>query len=1287
MKKKCPNFILVSDTRICKTIENVVREEWDGQCIFNSFSSQARGVAIFMKKNNPAKILDKFCDIDGNILAISMIYEGKKILLEILYGPNQDTPSFYSEQVFKKILEWKPDYSIFAGDFNLVLDPAKDTKNYQHINNPQAVQALKNEMQRYNLVDIWRNLNPDKKTYTWQKFNQNKQSRLDFFLISSSLLPFVQNAEIKPGFCSDHSAIELEIDFSKFVRGRGFWKFNSSLLTEPTYLTLIKDTIKRVVAQYAIVGDDENFYENASNAILDEFYSSSKPETLPYINLKINPQAFLDVLLMEIRRVTISFSAQKKRDRIANELLLVDAIENLETKLAVEQNPNVFDHINNELQAKKIELENIYSFQAQGAFIRARARYKIEGEKPSRLFCSLEKHNGVQKHIPKLFIEENNQQKEILEQKKIEQEIYEYYRSLFTNKPVDNTSIEDFLSQESSSSCPKLSEKEKASMEGLISTEELTKYLKSTNNNVAPGSSGFTNEFFKFFWLDLKVFVTKAINYSYEMGSLSASQRLGIITLIPKGDKDKTYLKNWRPITLLNTLYKLISGCIAERMKPHMNKIIHSDQKGFVSDRYIGEAIRTTYDLIQWAKSNNKTGVILLIDFEKAYDSLSFSFIKKSLNFFNFGPCLINWINILLKNFSAVVNHCGNISQKMSIGRGARQGDPIASFLFIISIEILAHKLRSDSSVKGFQVNNLEHILELYADDCSIFLEPEDLNLRNTLKILDDFFKISGLKISVSKTKAIWFGKGHKNVNHLCPDIVLDWDNKFRLLGVDFTNNLVGMDINFDSKLEEIKNIFNSWINRTLTVYGKIVVIKSLALSKLSHLALVLPDLNKTQIKEIEKLSFNFIWDNKPDKVSREHSKLAEKAGGLGMVDIKSFWMSLKFSWFRRALNTNAFWPYILESEVEKNLGYSFNISDILQFGPNMLARIGKSFENEFWKQIFCSVTPFMQGALFCNPEKILIAPIWDNPNILRNNKAIKKTAYPNLSEKLSTMADFFDPQTGTLLSRAEMERKFKIVFNDETHLEFQYILRIARISLGLNDNDQVPVFQPFQPLLINIANLSTKGCSNYYRILRKKSNLSTTLGERETKWHQELNSILGTEYWNKVYSLTASIKNENKIKFLQYQINRNSLFTNYKVNKFKNNISPFCSFCTGADGNNQQHFERISHLFYDCYFVFKLWEDVVKWIRIFNFDIPLEKKKIIFGIQEQNISSVPNYLILCVKYFIWKSKFQGQHPTLNLFKIYLKNKLKDLKNACLYENKNSKFEPWSSIYESVLLE
>ena len=423
-------------------------------------------------------------------------------------------------------------------------------------------------------------------------------------------------------------------------------------------------------------------------------------------------------------------------------------------------------------------------------------------------------------------------------------------------------------------------------MEGLISVEELTTHLKKIKNNVSPGSTGFTNEFFKFFWVDIKHFVTRAINYSYELGQLSVTQRLGIVTIIPKGDKDKSLLKNWRPLTLLNTMYKLVSGCIAERIKPHLDSIINNDQKGFVSGRFIGEAVRSTYAILSYAKNNNKTGILLLIDFEKAYDSLSFIYIKKSLQLFNFGESLIKWIELLLYNFSAVINHCGNISNRFPISRGARQGDPIASYIFILCIEILAHKLRSDEKIKGFQLQNgIAHLLELYADDCSIFLQPSDENLREVLRVLEAFKCISGLKISLSKTKAVWFGENWNNTYRLCPDLGLDWVSNFKLLGIEFSSNLEGLESNFISKIKEIKAIFENWMHRKLSVYGKIVVFKSLALAKLSHLSLALPNLQKQQIKDLESLVFKFLWDGKPDKISREHSKLNEKAGPKVFMD------------------------------------------------------------------------------------------------------------------------------------------------------------------------------------------------------------------------------------------------------------------------------------------------------------------------------------------------------------------------------------------------------------------
>ena len=181
-----------------------------------------------------------------------------------------------------------------------------------------------------------------------------------------------------------------------------------------------------------MINGDDNFYINVSEDILKEFYNSSTPESLQYVNLKINPQTFLDILLMEIRGVTIAYSSKKKRERKQNEIKIMHDIELLESKIDNELNNESFKAVNAQLLAKKVELEEIFEFQAQGAYIRARARHKLEGEKPSKLFCSLEKHNSIQKHIPRLVIEQNEQEVVINDQKNIETETFRYYRNLFS---------------------------------------------------------------------------------------------------------------------------------------------------------------------------------------------------------------------------------------------------------------------------------------------------------------------------------------------------------------------------------------------------------------------------------------------------------------------------------------------------------------------------------------------------------------------------------------------------------------------------------------------------------------------------------------------------------------------------------------------------------------------------------------------------------------------------------------------------------------------------------------
>lgn len=203
-------------------------------------------------------------------------------------------------------------------------------------------------------------------------------------------------------------------------------------------------------------------------------------------------------------------------------------------------------------------------------------------------------------------------------------------------------------------------------------------------NEKSPGPDGFTCEFFKFFWHDLGSFITRAINFAKQVKHFSEPNKLGIITCIPKSGKAKQYLKNWRPICLLNVIYKIASGCIANRLKLYMDKLISRDQTGFLKGRFIGENIRLVYDLMNYTERNNIPGLLMLIDFEKAFDSISWEFVFHTLDLFNFGNSIKDWIQTFYNGIKTCIIQNGIISDYFYPQRGCRQGDPISPYLFLL---------------------------------------------------------------------------------------------------------------------------------------------------------------------------------------------------------------------------------------------------------------------------------------------------------------------------------------------------------------------------------------------------------------------------------------------------------------------------------------------------------------------------------------------------------------------------------------------------------------------------
>ena len=186
-------------------------------------------------------------------------------------------------------------------------------------------------------------------------------------------------------------------------------------------------------------------------------------------------------------------------------------------------------------------------------------------------------------------------------------------------------------------------------------------------NGKSPGTDGFSAEFFKFFWKQIGPFIVRALNEAYRDGELSATQKEGLITCIPKDNKPKEYIKNWRPISLLNVVYKIGSSCIANRIKQVLPSLVSEDQTGFIANRYMGDNIRLIEDLMHYLNLNNLPGLLLCIDFEKAFDSLSWTFMHKVLKAYGFGESLCQWIVTFYKNIKSTVIVNGNTSEWINI--------------------------------------------------------------------------------------------------------------------------------------------------------------------------------------------------------------------------------------------------------------------------------------------------------------------------------------------------------------------------------------------------------------------------------------------------------------------------------------------------------------------------------------------------------------------------------------------------------------------------------------------
>ena len=757
-----------------------------------------------------------------------------------------------------------------GGDWNLVRNTRLDKSGGVIGTKEKSLEKLDDLMNFLEINDTWRVKNPSNKRFTWRQKTPLIQCRLDFFLTSDHIYDSISDLDIIPTIHSDHSAITLSFQtINSANRGPGFWKLNNSLLKDKAYIEEIRTLI--------------NSFKLQNTEITDK-------------------RLYWDFLKYEIKKQTIKFSKTKRQRVKTRQEQLEKRLIDLEKHVL--QTLDEYEHVKAEL--KEIEREKI-----EGILVRSRIKWYEEGESSTKYFLRLEKQNSSRKHIQKLKLKSG---REITDPTEILDEEKKFYEELY-NAPVLSDNFQqlsdNFLG---SPLIPRLTINLQTICEGQLSQNECLEALKTCSKNKSPGNDGITFEFYLTFWEFLKDPIVACFNESFMKTEMSVSQRQALITLIDKKGKDRLFLKNWRPISLLNNDYKLATKAITLRLKKVIHNLIHHDQSGFLDGRDISHSLRTVLDIIEITNRNNKKGMLMLVDFEKAFDTINITFLRKVLETYNFGPNFRQWVNTFYTNISSCIVNNQTSSAYFNIKRGVRQGDPLSSYLFILVVEILSINVRNDKNIRGVSCQGTEIKLVQYADDTTrIFKDVESAN--NFLQMVNTFSEISGLKLNVEKTEAIWLGS---DKNRKEKPLGIKWPDKpIKLLGLYIGHNDKDLEIsNFRHKLIDLKRLLHSWEERDLSIIGRILVVKSLAVSKFVYLFnLISFPLNV--LKEIENSINEFVWKGKAKKVKHNVFIQDYKYGGCKMYDIMASLKAQQLKWIKQYLNnTEGVWRHTMEESI-----------------------------------------------------------------------------------------------------------------------------------------------------------------------------------------------------------------------------------------------------------------------------------------------------------------------------------------------------------------------------------
>jgi hypothetical protein len=546
--------------------------------------------------------------------------------------------------------------------------------------------------------------------FTWSLAQDPpKWSRIDRFLISpdwEARFPGVSQKRL-PRICSDH--FPLLLDSVNGPRGKRPFKFENMWLKKEGFGALVKQW-----------WDSYQFQGSPS------FIFASKIKALKLDLKKWNEEVFGNI--------------ECNKSKLLDDLKELDAIEEVRALDSAELAKK--GEVSRELEACLL-MEEISWRQ------KSRMLWLKEGDKCSKFFHSVANSHRRYNSIDSLMIEGNLTNNQVV----ISEHIVKFYQKLFKEQcqwrlRVDGLVFDQILDHEA------------GWLEREFEEEEVRKTVMAMEGDKAPGPDGFSIAFFQICWEVVKEDVMKIFREFYDEGKFEASLNSTFISLIPK-IPGASEMKDFRPISLVGSLYKIIAKVLANRLKGVLDKVISKTQSAFIKGRQILDPILIANESLDSRRRSGEAGIMCKMDVEKAYDHVNWDFLLYMLKRCGFGEKWCSWISFCISTvrFSVLVN--GSPEGFFDSSRGIRQGDPLSPLLFVFVMEALSRMLSAginDGLLEGFKVGNVTVSHLLFADDTLIFCKDNPDQLAYLRGIFLLFEAASGLKVNLAKSVLIPVG-------------------------------------------------------------------------------------------------------------------------------------------------------------------------------------------------------------------------------------------------------------------------------------------------------------------------------------------------------------------------------------------------------------------------------------------------------------------------------------------------------------------------------------------------